>query len=558
MENLKSSSNPDLVPLWSVSTWVYGAYPGSDNDQTGATPSFDMQAWMDSVTKTISAYNSEQKFPNSQINQVYPYASDIELPWSSLTNGPNTNACKNGSGTEVLCWYLSDPTDIRNAYGFYFLKTSGVTSEVNPPTPPQTIPSNPLPPTFAVSSLNLPLMSPVFDARIDNGYLMGFNEVIRQEDAENLASLIVNGGYSQQPVNSDKSIADFNYQVGVGAFGPSSQYKYTPTINGLQLDLEPFNPSIQNQAAFYNKIGALLAENGQYYSVFTYPKSIDSTTASVLNSSNNGVAIVALYDLVDMKCGIPESCTLDYNKTSGECDVSGTSAPVIATGDATTAVYDRTVPHTLEGYYNSALLSVKQTITKAAQTGIKYKFAIPLTSSVHEFESWGIYACSFSKDLKAIPTEGFCKMYNNIPNYTGSRAPSQIDYVIQAVRAIRDGISMMSDLFKENENYLLFRGIDLYSFGFRTIWTPQNPVIDWQSGNIYYGNTPEFVETANLLNPPYVFTSPSVPIFPALNGNINYSSPLGWLTTQNLDFRPCNETTCPTGECVNNVCQSKG
>jgi hypothetical protein len=547
--NEKDTSATDLVPTWSISTWIYGFYPGSDQDVTLGGGVFSITDWLKSVIGMISDYNNLQKFPNSKINQTYPYATDIELPWASGSTLSSGNMCKGGAS----CWSLSDPTQINCQYGFYFLKTNSVTSQMNPPTPPQNMPTNPLPPTFLVSTLNLDYLTPIIDGRIDNGYLMGFNDIITEEDAENLATLIVNGGYSQQLT---KPSQDYNYQVGVGAFGPTSSYQnYFPKISGVQLDLEPFNVAMNNQAAFYKKVGALLAENGQYYSVFTYPKVFNQTTASVLNSSNNGLAIVALYDLVDMKYGIPDSCTNNLSKMDGECDVSGTSAPVIAAGDSSTAVYDKTVPHTLEGYYNAALLAVKQTIAQAAQTKIKYKFAIPMTASVHEFENWGVYTCSYSESAKATPNSGYCRTYNTIPLNIEAAGISQLEYVIQAVRAIRDGTKMMGDIF--TNNYDLFRGIDFYSFGFRTIWTPQNPVIDYQSGYIYYGNTAEYVETSNLLNPPYVYTTPSAPLMPVVNGVLNQTSTLGWLSSVNLDFRPCNSNTCSLGTCVNDVCVSK-
>jgi hypothetical protein len=549
MGDPKDSSTDDLVPSWSISTWVYGFYPGSDQDINSQGNVFNITDWINSVTSMISDYNSNQKFPNSKINQTYPYATDIELPWASGSTLSSGNMCNGGAS----CWSLSDPSQINCQYGIYFLKTDSVTSPMNPPVPPQTMPTNPLPETFSVSSLNLAYLTPIIDGRIDNGYLMGFNDIITKEDAENFATLIVNGGYSQQ---ATKPSQDYNYQVGVGAFGPKSSYtNYLPKISGVQLDLEPFNASIDNQAAFYNKIGALLAQNGQYYSVFTYPKAFNETTANVLNSSNNGLAIVALYDIVDMKYGIPDSCANNLTKLDGECDISATSAPVIASGDATDAAYDKTVPHSLEGYYNAALLAVKQTITSAAQTGIKYKFAIPMTSSVHEFENWGVYSCSFSDSIKATPNSGFCRTYNNIPINKETAGISQLDYVIQAVRAIRDGTKMMGDIF--TNNYDLFRGIDFYSFGFRTIWTPQNPVIDYQSGYIYYGNTAEYAETSNLLNPPYIYTTPSSPLSPVVNGVLNEASTLGWLSTINLDFRPCNSDTCSLGTCVNDVCVSE-
>lgn len=648
------------IPLWSNSTWIYKDYPGAATD--AITGQFNETNWLNTVSAAINEYNNAQKNASSKITQIYPYVSDLELPWVSGTytdngspfeplfqNSPSDSDFHSASincgtvaqpeGGYVNClkpgiapavyWGNSNPNDICNTYGFFFVETTTQNSGNGSasPTPPliQTGNTTPVPDILnMVNPQNKPYLeniteqAVIIDGRIDNGYLQGLNEFLHPSDAQSLANLVVNGGYSgnvckyldpsmspSQLCNPNKdencslSLAKIGqvidtktnittdewqiqpdltqavYQVGVGAFGPKSTYKYTPTINGIQLDLEPFDSTQVNQIAFYNQIATNLKATGQYWSIFTFPKAMTQITADLLNGTNNsgmntnpsggnnGYMIVALYDLVDMKNGIPAACEADYTYAGGICDTSAAPPPVSATGDATTAIYDLNVPHSALGYYNAVLLTVKQTIALSKQYGIKYKFAIPASSSVHEFENWGQYMCQFTDFTEVKPINGFCRMYNGLPLNPNSGNPSQIDYMQQALRAIYDGITQMS----ADYDATLFRGIDLYGFSIRTIWSPQNPIVDYATANVFYGNTPSFVPATpdgysqgSLVNPPYVYTTPAYPNYSKKpDGTADTNSMLGWLSTVTLDVRPCGTTGgtyCPgVGQtCTNGTC----
>jgi hypothetical protein len=559
------------IPDWAISTWIYGDYPGVVSDTNAGL--YTSAAWLNTVNSNISGYNTSTKYVNSQINQIYAYASDAELPWSSLTT----------TAMSAVSWHDY------SQYNFSFATLSGST-----PVLPDTLSCK-----SAIAGTNSPQPGIIVDGRIDNGYLQGFNEIITTNDATCLADIIVEGanaacckGPTQKCDDSGENCVNVpwpcNSVTGIGAFGPTNG-KYSGqnsdnTIYGVQIDFEPFNSAIANQQAFYNELGSKLAYYGQWFSLFVYPKAFNQATADLLNgtvggqppagqttSRNNGYNIVALYDLVDMKDGINPICDADYTKTDGVCDVSGTPAPVIANGDATSAIYDPTVPHSLEGYYNAALLAVKQTIQLASTYKIRYKFGIPVSSSVHEFENWGIYSCKFDPAGAGKPNNAFCSSYNSIPMNPESGSPSQLEYVQQAIRAIQDGISQMGSTFAPQ----YFRGIDFYSFGFKTIWTPQNPVKDANDFNIYYGNTPVFVAgngefDPTKLNVPYIYTTPSYPVFGSITTSggeaPDLNSVLGWLSTQVLDPRPCTKDTCPPtlGSCqsvdgqANTVCVKNG
>lgn len=565
------------IPTWSISTWVYKDYPGAAMDEQNGV--FNQTNWLNDISTAITTYNKNQKSTTSQITQTYPYATDLELPWVSSSyagNNTPTGADLNSpplptTNGPTTFWSLSDPTKTTCEYGFSFVSTTSSNTNTFPTIPSQSANMTTAPPSsLTTMSAIVPQMAIIIDGRIDNGYMQGFNEYlsISNNDPQNLASLIVNGGYSQ---NKNTTI----YQVGVGIFSPTSSNPYKPVIHGIQLDLEPFDSSNPNQQAFYNKIGDLLSKTNQYYSIFTFPKAMNQMTADLLNGTTNGkppatgsarengYMIVPLYDLIDMKNGIPDVCALDYTNVTSVCDTSAAPPPASATGDATTLTYDPNVPHSLVGYYNSVLLTVKQTIALSKKYNIKYKFGIPMTSSVHEFENWGQYVCQFNDFIKAKPINGFCRMYNGLPLNPNSGSPSQINYLEQALRAIYDGITQMNS---EYEN-TLFIGIDLYSFGFRTIWSPQNPIIDYTTGNTFYGNTPVYVPAdangyprGSLVNPPYVYTLPAFPHLYDDSGNVTLTNAiLGWLSTVTLDVRPCgttNGTYCP-GEgqtCTNGAC----
>jgi hypothetical protein len=569
------------IPNWSISTWVYKDYPGAAMDEQNGF--FNQTNWLNDVSTAIKTYNSNQASLTSKISQTYPYATDLELPWVSSSyagNNTPTGADLNSpplpeTGGPTTFWSLSDPTKTTCEYGFSFVGTTSSNTDTFPKIPPQSPGvTTDAPTSLSVMSKIIPQMSVMIDGRIDNGYLQGFNEYLStsNNDPQNLASLIVNGGYSQ---NKNTNI----YQVGVGVFSPTSTTNpYKPVIHGIQLDLEPFDSSNPNQQAFYNKIGDLLSTTNQYYSIFTFPKAMNQMTADLLNGTTNGQApaggnarengymIVSLYDLSDMKNGIPDVCTQDYTNVTGICDTSAAPPPASATGDATTLTYDPTVPHSLAGYYNAVLLTVRQTIALSKKYGIKYKFGIPMTSSVHEFENWGQYICQFNDFIKAKPINGFCRMYNGLPLNPNSGNPSQIAYLEQSLRAIYDGIKSMSSSPDSPYDSLFFKGIDLYSFGYRTIWSPQNPIIDYTTGNTFYGNTSVYVPAdgsgyprGSLLNPPYVYTLPAFPHLYDDSGDVTLTnSILGWLSTVTLDVRPCgttNGTYCPGGQtCSSGKC----
>lgn len=587
------------IPNWSIGTWIYKDYPGAASDAlcsdgstptspgvcaNGSAPIFNQTAWLTSVQTAITAYNQAQISPTSKITQTYPYATDLELPWvapSYAGNGTNPEPLFGAPPVNQACpatqcfnqepvapttlWSHSDPTLPTCQYGISFVSTTNNsippigTPPTNPPIPSQAGNTTPVPPSLTIPNLNIAEMAVIIDGRIDNGYLQGLNESLTPAQAANLAQLIVNGGYSQIPLGPKpgKALQNSNFQVGVGIFGPKvTANKYQPTVNGIQLDLEPFDSTNPNQVAFYKEIGSLLAANGQYYSIFTFPKAMTAATAAVLNNSHNGYMIVALYDLLDMKT-IPAVCNADYTFTGAPCDTSAAPPPVVATGDATTAIYDTTVPHSLAGYYNSVLLTVKQTIAKAAITGIKYKFGIPVSASVHEFEGWGQYVCQFNDFEQVKPINGFCRMYNGLPMNINSGSPTQLGYIQMAIKAMQDGISQMGVTYTANSS--LFRGIDLYAFSYRTIWSPQNPIVDYVTGNVFYGNTPVYApansdgySAGSKVNPPYIYSVPGSPTYSATDYT-NTQNILNWLATYGVDPRPA---TCGAGKCLPNQCNT--
>jgi hypothetical protein len=542
------------IPDWAISTWIYSEYPGIVSDTNSGI--YSDTSWFNTVNNLIQNYNGSTKFVNSQVNQIYAYASDAELPWSSLT----TTAISASSWSDY------------SQYGFFFAPL-----ENGSPSLPASLNCQ-----QAINNTTNPQTGVIVDGRIDNGYLQGFNEIITSDDVTCLADIIVEGKNASCCTGVKWPCSNV---TGVGAFGPINSSYQNIIIHGVQIDFEPFNSAITNQQTFYNELGSKLAYYGQWFSLFLYPKAFNQATADLLNGTqngqppsgatagrNNGYGIVALYDLVDMKDGINPICDADYTKTDGVCDVSGTPAPVIANGDATSAIYDPTVPHSLVGYYNSALLAVKQTIQLSQTYKIRYKFGIPASSSVHEFENWGIYSCKFDQAGAGEPNNAFCSSYNTIPMNPESGSPSQLEYVQQVIRAINDGISQMGSTFDPQ----YFRGIDLYSFGFKTIWTPQNPVKDANIKNIFYGNTPVFVPGSSdgtsflpeQLNVPYVYTTPSYPNFRKIQSTsgetVDLNTVLGWLSTQVLDPRPCTQSTCTMGVCqsvegyASKVCVNNG
>ncbi len=591
----------DLVPKWTISTWIYTNYPGSAVDSSIGV--FNFNNWTSTVDSIITNYNDAQIQPSSKITQIYPYASDMELPWVSQTfrnNGiplganpgllpGDTDIITQGQFYDAIISPYSDTVTVGCNIIEYFCPSTPQTcpitdsscdvkcpcptvywsqSNFSPPSLPQIPPSTsgPVYSEYGFSLKNPPFtpitgitqQAVVIDGRIDNGYLQGFNDFMTISQAQDMARLIVYGGTSQG--NTTKGISDF----------PPLDVNGNPSdsgIMGIQLDFEPFDSTNPNQSAFYTSIGSLLAITKQYYSIFTFPKAMTTTTATILNSSNNGCMIVPLYDLVDMQNGIPEVCNSDYTFTNAPCDTSATPPPLSATGDATTAVYSLDVPHSLIGYYNAALLTVKQSIAKASITGIKYKFAIPLSSSAHEFEQWGVYSCLFNDFIAPIPNNAYCRMYNGLPINANNGIITQLGYVQMAIKAMQDGIAQMGEIFSNNIG--LFRGVDLYAFSYRTVWTPQNPVVDWMTGNIFYGNTPVYVPAdengvvqGSSLNVPYIYSTPAYPTFNETDFT-NTQNVLNWLATYGIDPRPqtCGSGTeiCLPSECnlsTNTCCLS--
>ena len=469
--HLKTGSVTPILPTsGATGTWLYGGYPGSGNDGN-----FDVSTWLKTAVNTINFYNSNgsNKLP---ITQVYAYASDMELPWTA-------------QGTSPTYW------DKTANYGYYFLDSSA-------PIPPQLVQAAEI---TKITDLNI-----IIDGRIDNNYLQGFNDQITLTDANNFATLVVSGGTSQGSI-----------QPGVASYGPN-QKSNKPVIKGVQFDLEPFDSNSLNQLEFYHKAGNLLGSAGQYYSIFIFPRSMTQATADMLNGSstytfsdstsdqvrNNGYVIISLYDMIDMTddnlktCQSPANLNTSGINTSGICDVGSAPLPITTTtGDKTGMVISTSVPHSLPGYYNAALLAVQQTIALAKKYNISYKFAIPGSASVHEFEDWGTYACKFTTKY---PSDASCTE----TSMTTSSKNTQLDYIKKAIKAIQAGFNGKTDP--------LFLGIDVYAFAFKQVWSPQMPTADWNS-NYYYGNTCTFVTDANDINPAYIYTEPSNPNSDVLN-----------------------------------------
>ena len=238
---------------------------------------------------------------------------------------------------------------------------------------------------------------------------------------------------------------------------------------------------------------------------------------------------------------------------------------MIANGDATTAQYSNQVPHTAAGYATAVQQTVMQTIALANKYNVKYKFALPASASVHEFETWGQYVCAFNNWIKPKPESATCKEYSGLPLNPDAAgvsqvAPRQVDYVTQAIQAMQTAIQTANGTAPNPQfNAANFIGIDLYAFAPKTIWSPSPPVADYDSGNVFYGNSPQSVPMGSYteVNVPYVYSSPGYPTFGTLadGKTADQNTVLGYLSTQQLGATTCGGVTClPMQTCSGGAC----
>jgi hypothetical protein len=463
------NSTNSLIPAWTVGAYIYGDYFGSPNDTD-----FNEDNWLSLVQQVIQGYNNNcSENPKSEINLLYLYASDLELPWSStITPG------------------LSNPYNNSKNYQFYLTHKDATTNK-------DTISSKALQQAMNFTKKTDTQICVIIDGRINNGYLQNFNDskIFSNDNAKTLADIVLNGA---------------NGSLGISNFAQSSTN--FPRINGVHFDIEPFDSTEPNQVAFYTEIGTKLAQNNQYFSIFSFPNNINQTTANMLR--DNGYLIIPLYDLLDMKdtptecSGTPE--TGSYKK----CITSDSKYPMDASGfkiveknkvNQLINTYNSDVPHSLDGYSNAAQATVSQTIAFANQYKIKYKFALPATASAHEFETWSDLLFNFKpqKNSSNKPTTQFAttnsgptirKNANNVP---------QINYLTKALIAIQNGISSS----QQNKNFdpSLFLGLDIYGFSFKSLWTPYPLIEDQTTGIVYAGGY--YVDNQRNINPQYIYNT---------------------------------------------------
>lgn len=430
-------SATNLVPAWSVGAYLYADYFGSPNDT-----SFDQANWLSSMQSLISEYNQNAAV-GSQINMVYPYASDLEMPW-----------CLNATA--------SDYNTLSN-YGFYLTPMSNLVTD-----------------SISYTGVTNSQISVIIDGRINNGSLIDFNNgsLFTTQNVQALAGLVLKGG----------TLA-YNTTQGISHFAPNTGY--LPTINGIQFDIEPFDSSQTNQITFYTEIGKALADNNQYFSIFSFPNNINENTAQMLG--NNGYIIIPLYDLVDMTI-TPEGCTnFAASPIPSACITSASTLPMDAVslnmdGNELNYIYSTSVPHSIAGYQNAANLTVLQTIALAQQFGVRYKFALPASASAHEFETWSILPFTFpplTKPNKNKPTSANA-IPGNSTQLTSANSTTQLGYVTAAIEAIISGIKATT-----NFNSDLFVGVDIYGFNPKSLWTPYPLIADFKNGNVYAGGLRE-------------------------------------------------------------------
>jgi hypothetical protein len=442
------------IPSWSIGTWVYGGYYGSLNDD-----SFNQYLYLKSVLADITQFNTNSS-TKSPINMIYAYGSDLELPWSG--DSPNTS--------------MDDPSN----YSLFLDPIGSNMSVMVMNDQPQNI-----------------YKSIIIDGRIDNGYLMGFNDSsFSLADVDNLANLVLNGHAQIGSI-----------QNGVTAYAPGNTLGVT--INGIQIDIEPFNITNANQKEFYTKIAQGLSKSGQYFSVFTFPKDITSDLKATFGDV--GYAVISLYDLKD-----DPSMSFATDPTQ---DPSATPVPVVISSDCSSATYDTTVPHSIPGYQAAAQYAVEQTIVNSKKSGgVKYKFAIPIAASAHEFESWSKYNCTYQPQGNGTQGANFLKTVScSEGNLISLGLNKQSEYIQAGIAAIKEGIKNQTAL--GNFDPTLFVGIDLWGFSGKMTWSPVTPVVDWNEGTVGYGGAAinsncygiDPSATPSTFNPPYVVFEPGMP-----------------------------------------------
>ncbi|WP_154674225.1 hypothetical protein [Nakamurella lactea] len=248
MSSAVAHADPDgAFPPKANSAWVYDT----------ATPG----TWVDA----IAAYNAAAT-PGHELNQVYSYATDMEM------------YCPDNDGTRCTADDL---------YSFYTPGSSGWDRTAAYYD------------AFVAADPGAFTIAPIIDGRTDSqGYLQGFNEL------------------------SPALAAGFADKV-------AAQVCADPHIDGIQFDLEPFDVSSKNgQYHFYLQLAKNFAgqhtgnpahdpydcidathPRGRFYSVFTFAEAIRPGTPSagnvrdILNAYNNGYLLDSLYDLSSAPAG---------------------------------------------------------------------------------------------------------------------------------------------------------------------------------------------------------------------------------------------------------------
>lgn len=240
-------------------------------------------------------------------------------------------------------------------------------------------------------------------------------------------------------------------------------------IPSIHFDIEPFDFTKPGQKAYYSHLADFLAgkhdpisdhsgdpvwcrtnkfPHGRSWSVFTFPKAVNADFAEAMNRHRNGYVIFSAYDL-EPKGGKPAG-----------------------------------VINSLEEYEQLLDRLAIDILRVSEQFNIIYKVAIPIISSVHEFET------ILGRDI-----HGVMQADNDFSDgkYRADFPAKVADYMQLAIRATESTYSEKSILKDEN-----FVGFDYWGFASRLRWPrdrvnggteflpsyPQTEILDYLAAQI--------------------------------------------------------------------------
>ena len=235
--------------------WIY------DNNNYPLKP--DSQDLGSQVNKIMTLNESLSK--NSGLNEIFPYAGDIELTDSKNTSGDGWNPCNDKTNLKYCDIHVN--YDSKKAYNGKLTVASYAKK---------------------LQGSQVKHIVPVIDGRTDD---MGVSHSYDQI-------------FNKMPQSFANNIAN---EV-------AKQICADPNVDGVQFDIEPFQipakatPGKDGQYYFYKKIAQDFASKqfncvdeshpkGRFFSVFTFAKSINPRLAKVFNQYHNGYIVDSLYDL---------------------------------------------------------------------------------------------------------------------------------------------------------------------------------------------------------------------------------------------------------------------